>query len=98
MPERILDLYRDMIHQIRSRRKLSPTLHYAVLDASTENLAQEILGSVLHGGTSKAEMILYQLEYKDSQPGARTRIVTLKAPLPVGATVSGRTDLLPVEQ
>jgi hypothetical protein len=68
-----------------------------VIGAKSEDPSLGILGTVLFGRTSEAEMLLFELEYADSQIGARTLIVQLKAPIPVGSPVSGKTHLLPEE-
>jgi hypothetical protein len=52
---------------------------------------------VLYCTTSKAEALLFDAEFSESNPKPRTRIVQLRTPLPVGSQVSGKTDLQPVE-
>ena len=95
--DRNVDILRDLKRTVYSRRKGSPVQHYAVLDASSEDLGQAILGRIVYAGTSKAQMLISDAEFRESQIGARTRIVQLKSPLPVGALVTGN-DLMPVQQ
>jgi hypothetical protein len=96
MPERNLDILRDLKKQVHARRKNSPVLYFSVLDARSEDPASGILGTSVFSGTSRAEMLLFDAEFKESVPPPRTRIVQLKAPMPVGATVTGN-DLAPLE-
>jgi hypothetical protein len=42
-----------------------------------------------------SQMMLFDAEFKDSEKDARTRIVVLRSPSPVGALVNGLTDLAP---
>jgi hypothetical protein len=96
MPERNLDILRDLKQKVYARRKGRTVQNFAVIDASTEDPALGTKGTIVFAGTSKAEMLLFELEYRETDPKPRTRIVTLRAPLPVGSNVSGKTDLLPL--
>ena len=88
-----MDILRDLRRQVYALRKGSPIQYFSVLDAATHDPANGILGSVLYCTTSKAQAMLFELEFQATDPKPRTRIVQLSAPLPVGAKVSGKTDL-----
>jgi hypothetical protein len=89
MPERNLDLYRDLKRVIYARRKNTIVKNHAVLDADAEDLGQSILGRIVYAGTSKAQMLLFEIEYQQSVPPPRTRLVVLRAPMAVGTRVTG---------
>jgi hypothetical protein len=96
MPERNTDILSDLKKRVHSARKGSLLKHYAVLDASIEDPAAGILGTIVFSGTSKAEMLIFELEFKASVPPPRTRIVQLKYPMSLGMIVSGN-DLANLE-
>jgi hypothetical protein len=82
-----------MIQQIYTNKKKQ---FYAVIDASTEDPGGGIIGNVLCSHKSKAEVLLFELDYKATELNPRTRIVNLRVPLPVGSQVNGRADLAPM--
>ena len=82
-----------MIQQIYTNKKKQ---FYAVIDASTEDPSGGIIGNVLYSHKSKAEVLLFELDYKATELNPRTRIVNLRVPLPVGSQVNGRADLAPM--
>jgi hypothetical protein len=94
MPDRNTDILSDLKRQIHSARKGSLIKTYAVIDRGDAEPGREVIGSVLFCGTSKADMILFNLDFCETDPKPRTSIIQLKAPLPVGALVVGN-DLAP---
>jgi hypothetical protein len=89
MPERSMEIFRDLKRQVYALRKGSPIQYFSVLDAATHDPAAGILGSVLYCTTSKAEALLFDAEFRESVPPPRTRIVQLRIPLPIGCAVTG---------
>jgi hypothetical protein len=83
-----------MIQQIYTNKKKQ---FYAVIDASTEDPGGGIIGNVLYSHKSKAEVLLFELDYKATELNPRTRIVNLRVPLPVGSQVNGRADVAPMD-
>ena len=83
-----------MIQQIYTNKKKQ---FYAVIDASTEDPGGGIIGNVLYSHKSKAEVLLFELDYKATELNPRTRIVNLRVPLPVGSQVNGRADVAPID-
>jgi hypothetical protein len=88
MPERNTEILRDLKRAIYTKRRHTVVKHHAVVDASSENLALGVIGSLLYGSKSMAEIVLFDLEYRETDPNPRTRIVQLKVPLPVGCAVT----------
>jgi hypothetical protein len=86
-----------MIQQIYTSKKKSLVQFYAVIDASTEDPGGGIIGKVLYSHPSKAEVLLFELDYKATELNPRTRIINLRVPLPVGSQVNGRADVAPMD-
>jgi hypothetical protein len=69
----------------------------AAIDASTEDPGGGIIGKVLYCHPSKAEVLLFELDYKATELNPRTRIVNLRVPLPVDSQVNGQADVAPMD-
>jgi hypothetical protein len=71
MPDRNMEILRDLKRQIYARRKGSLLQNFAVLDAATHDPAAGILGTIVYAGTSKAQMLLFESEFLETVPKPR---------------------------
>jgi hypothetical protein len=71
-------------------------VNWAILDASTEQPGK-CLGTVISMHHTRSGVLIYQMDYEEGTPNARTRIVKLKQRVAPGMLICP-DDLQPIKE